>query len=165
MRVAVIPWNDELRAGVIFRASDYADRILVITSNETVERLARIAGAEVIKQKDYDRVEAVYLGLKKAKEMGCKPVFIFEELSKDEHLSITPLLEDVEVIIGRVRTGDTGESDIKDIFNFRENNYRKILGGYEPKDPNLLEKVFYVVWSLVLGFRIAIRRLWRKVRH
>ena len=54
MKVAVIPLNDELRAGIIFRARDHADRVLVITGNEIVEELAKLAGAEVVKQKDCD---------------------------------------------------------------------------------------------------------------
>jgi len=35
------------------------------------QELARLFGAEVIKLKDYDKINAIYLGLKKAKEMGC----------------------------------------------------------------------------------------------
>jgi len=93
MKVAVIPWNDEWRAGIIFSAIDYADRVLVITSSEIVEGLARLFGAEVVKLDDYDKINAVYLGLKKAREMGCKPVVILEDLSKDEFPSIAPLLK------------------------------------------------------------------------
>lgn len=164
MKVAVIPWNDEWRAGVIFSARDYAERVLVITSNEIVEELARLFGAEVIKLKDYDRINAVYLGLKKAKEMGCKPVVILEDLNKDEFPSIAPLLKDAEFIIGSKYIGKDGVKKC-DIFNSKDNNYKRIILGYEPKDPNLPEKVFYVIWSLIIGFRIAIKRLWRRVRH
>jgi len=52
MKVAVIPWNDELRVGIIFSARDYADKVLIITNSEIVEGLARLFGAEVIKLKD-----------------------------------------------------------------------------------------------------------------
>jgi len=37
MKVAVIPWNGEWRAGIIFSARDYADKVLVITSSEIVD--------------------------------------------------------------------------------------------------------------------------------
>ncbi|MBE8539366.1 hypothetical protein [Geoglobus acetivorans] len=164
MKVAVIPWNDEWRPGIIFSARDYADRVLVITSNEIVEELARTAEAEIIKLKDYDKINAVYLGLKKAKEMGCKPVFILEELSKEEFASITPLLKDAEFIVGSKYISENGVRKCE-IFDFKDSNYRRILKGYEPKDPNLLEKVFYVIWCLITGLRIAIKRLLRKVRH
>lgn len=158
MRVALIPLNDELRAGVIFRASDYADRVFVITSNEIVEELARRFEAEVIKLKDYDKINAIYLGLKKAREMGYEPLVILEDLNKDEFPSIAPLLGDAELIVESEYISKDGVRQC-DIFNFEDNNYKRIILGYEPKDPNLPEKVFYVVWSLVLGFRIAIRRL------
>ena len=161
MKVAVIPWNDEMRTGIIFRASDYADKVLVITNNEIVEEAARIAGAEVVKLKNYDKINAVYLGLKKAKEMECKPVVILEDLSKDELPSISPLLKDVEFIIGSEHIVK-GSVEKCDIFDFKENNYGRIRKGYEPKNPNLPVKVFYVMWSLILGLRIAIKRLWRR---
>lgn len=80
MKVAVIPWNDEWRGRIIFSARDYADKVLVITS--------------------FDKINAIYLGLKKVKEMGCKPLVILEDLSKDEKILISSLLKDAEFIIG-----------------------------------------------------------------
>jgi|GEM_PF-3206937 len=165
MKVAVIPRNDEWRAGVIFSARDYADRVLVITSNENVEELARLFGAEVIKLKDYDKINAIYLGLKKVREMGCEPLVILEDLDKDEFPSIAPLLKDAEFIIGSKYIGKDGVKQC-DIFDFKDNNYKRIILGYEPEEPATVGvKVFYVFWCLITGLRIAIKRLWRKVRH
>lgn len=165
MKVAVIPWNDEWRAGIIFSARDYADKVLVITSNEVVEELARRFGAEVIKLKDYDKINAIYLGLKKVKEMGCEPLVILEDPSKDEKILISSLLKDAEFIVGSEYTSKDGVRQC-DIFDFEDdNNYKRIILGYEPKDPNLPEKVFYVIWSLILSIRVVIRRLWRGVRN
>jgi hypothetical protein len=164
MKVAVIPWNDELRVGIIFSARDYADKVLIITNSEIVEGLARLFGAEVIKLKDYDKISAVYLGLKKVKEMGCKPLVILEDLSKDEFPLIAPLLKDAEFIVGSKHISKDGVKKC-DIFDFKDNNYKRIILGYEPRDPNLLEKAFYVTWCLITGLRIIIKRLWRKVRY
>jgi len=55
--------------GIIFSARHYNDKVLVIMSNEIVEKLARLFEAEVIKLKDYDKINAVYLRLKKVREM------------------------------------------------------------------------------------------------
>ena len=163
MKVAVIPWNDEWRAGIIFSARDYADKVLVITSSEIVEELARLFGAEVVKLDEYDKINAVYR-IEKAREMGCKPVVILEDLSKDEFPSIA-LLKDAEFIVGSKYISKDGVKKC-DIFDFKDNNYKRIFLGYEPREPATVGvKVFYVIWCLITGLRVAIKRLLRRVRH
>ncbi len=90
-----------------------------------MEELARLFGAKVVKLKDYDKINAIYLGLKKVREMECKPLVILEDLSKDEKNFDFLLLKDAEYI----SKDSVKKCDI-----------------YDPREPVTVGvKVFYVI--------------------
>ena len=90
---------------------------------------------------------------------------ILEDLSKDEKILISSLLKDAEFIVGSKYISKDGVKKC-DLFDFKDNNYKRIILGYGPREPATLGvKVFYVIWCLITGLRIAIKRLLRKVRH
>jgi len=42
-------------------------------------------------------------------------------------------------------------------------NYRRIMMGYNPRDPATIgEQVFYVLWCFRCGLEIMGRRIWRR---
>jgi len=43
-------------------------------------------------------------------------------------------------------------------------NYRRILKGYEPKEPTMIgEELFYILWCLVCGLKILSMRIRRRI--
>jgi len=84
--------------------------------------------------------------------MGCKLLVILEDLSRDEKILISSLLKDAEFIVGSKYISKDGVKGC-DLFDFKDNNYKRIILGYELKEPATLGvRVFYVIW--VLNHRI-----------
>lgn len=145
----ILSRNDELIIGsAIIKARDLGEVIVIdYGSTDRTVKVAKAVGAEVLKAKD--KSDAILLGFKKAKEMKQEPLFILEEIEKDDEIILRSL--NVKFV------------KYDDLFTFRRDNYKRIILGYEPKDPNLPEKVFYVIWALIYGIRILVRATWRRI--
>lgn len=102
--IAVIPaYNEQIAIGsVVLQVRQYVDRVIVVDDNSTdkTPEVARLAGAEVIRLHVHTgKAYALLLGLKNAREYGCKAAIY---IGPDGYSHI----HDIPRIAARTLTGD-----------------------------------------------------------
>jgi len=129
----------------IIRAKDRFGNIVIVdhgSSIKTIE-LAEVLNVEVLKAKD--KMDAILLGFKKAREMKLKPIMVLEKnLENNEKILVESLGIDIV--------------KLNEFFPRKHDNYRRIVLGYDPKDPTSIGvKVFYVLWKFYYSIGLLLK--------
>ncbi|MDO9035055.1 MAG: glycosyltransferase family 2 protein [Methanoregula sp.] len=108
--IVVIPaYNEELAIGsVVLKVCRIVDHVIVVDdgSKDNTAEVARLAGAEVIRiDENQGKAHALLLGLKRAREFGCRVAVTFDgdgqHKSQDIFNVINPVLEgNADLVIG-----------------------------------------------------------------
>jgi glycosyltransferase involved in cell wall biosynthesis len=108
--IAVIPaYNEQVAIGsVVILARMFVERVIVVDDGSTdkTSQVAQLAGAEVVTLKaNSGKAHALLLGLKKAREMGCKAVVMLDadgqHFTKDiPRIAAAALSGDADLVIG-----------------------------------------------------------------
>nr|WP_321352434.1 glycosyltransferase family 2 protein [uncultured Methanoregula sp.] len=108
--IAVIPaYNEQIALGsVVLLVKKYVDRVIVVDdgSKDRTSEVATAAGAEVIQLDDnMGKAYALLLGLKRARELGCKAAVMLDadgqHLTRDIPRLAAPVLSgDADLVIG-----------------------------------------------------------------
>ena len=115
--IAVIPaYNEQVAIGsVVILARLFVERVIVVDDGSTdkTSQVARLAGAEVVTLKENSgKAHALLLGLRKARELGCKAVVMLD--ADGQHFT-----KDIPRIAAAALSGD---SDLVIGSRFLENN-------------------------------------------
>jgi glycosyltransferase involved in cell wall biosynthesis len=116
--IAVIPaYNEQIALGsVVLLVKKYVDRVIVVDdgSIDRTSEVATAAGAEVIRLDDnMGKAYALLLGLKRARELGCKAAVMLDadgqHLTRDIPRLAAPVLSgDADLVIGSRFIGTNG---------------------------------------------------------
>ena len=120
--IAVIPaYNEQVAIGsVVILARLFVERVIVVDDGSTdkTSQVAQIAGAEVVTLKENSgKAHALLLGLKKAREMGCKAVVMLDadgqHFTKDiPRIAEAALSGDADLVIGSRFLENNGNGNI-----------------------------------------------------